>query len=90
MESNFVTIEFEALPQNQGFARAIAASYAASLDPTMEELTEIKTAVSEAVSNAVIHGYGRKGTGTITMELKTIDSDKIFIKIIILYSLNLW
>lgn len=81
MESNFVTIEFEAMPQNQGFARAIAASYAAQLDPTVEELTEIKTAVSEAVSNAVIHGYQRKGEGKIVMEFKTIDRDKIFIKI---------
>ncbi|MCI5688345.1 anti-sigma F factor [Anaerovoracaceae bacterium 42-11] len=81
MESNFVTIEFEALPQNQGFARAVAASYAAPLDPTVEELTEIKTAVSEAVSNAVIHGYERKGAGKIVMEFKTIDKDKIFIKI---------
>ena len=78
MESNFVTIEFEAMPQNQGFARAIAASYAAQLDPTVEELTEIK---SEAVSNAVIHGYQRKGEGKIVMEFKTIDRDKIFIKI---------
>ncbi len=81
MESNFVTVEFEALPQNQGFARAVCASYAGQLDPTLEELTEIKTAVSEAVSNAVIHGYERKGTGKIVMELKTMDQDKIFIKI---------
>lgn len=81
MESNFVTVEFEALPENQAFARAVVSAYAAASDPTVEELTEIKTAVSEAVSNSIIHGYGRKGSGKITMELKTINQDKIWIKI---------
>jgi len=81
MESNFVTVEFEALPENQSFARSVVSAYAASSDPTAAELTEIKTAVSEAVSNSIIHGYGKKGTGKIVMEMKTIDRDKIYIKI---------
>jgi len=81
MESNFVKLEFEALPENQSFARSVVSAYAACQDPTMEELTEIKTAVSEAVSNSIIHGYSRKGAGKIVMELKTIDEDKIWIKI---------
>ena len=55
MESNFVKLEFEALPENQSFARSVVSAYAASSDPTMEELTEIKTAVPEAVSNSIIH-----------------------------------
>ena len=81
MESNFVKIEFEALAENQSFARAVAASYASAADPTVEELTEIKTAVSEAVSNSIIHGYSKKGTGKIQMEMKTIDRNKIWIRI---------
>ncbi len=81
MESNFVTVEFEALPENQSFARSVVSAYAASSDPTAAELTEIKTAVSEAVSNSIIHGYGKTGTGKIVMEMKTIDRDKIYIKI---------
>ena len=80
MESNFVTVEFEALPENQSFARSVVSAYAASSDPTAAELTEIKTAVSEAVSNSIIHGYGKTGTGKIVMEMKTIDRDKIYIK----------
>ena len=80
-ESNFVTVEFEALPENQSFARSVVSAYAASSDPTAAELTEIKTAVSEAVSNSIIHGYGKTGTGKIVMEMKTIDRDKIYIKI---------
>lgn len=81
MEKNRVVIEFEALPENQAFARAVAAAFCAAADPTMEELTEIKTAVSEAVSNAVIHAYDRKGTGRITMEMKWLDPDKVFISV---------
>lgn len=81
MENNIVIIEFEALPTNQSFARSVTAAYCASLDPTIEELTELKTAVSEAVSNAIIHGYDKTGIGKIKMELKTLDKDKVFVKI---------
>ena len=82
MENNLVTLEFEALPQNQSFARSVVSAYCAASDPTVEELTEIKTAVSEAVSNAIIHGYERKGKGKIRMELSFIDRDKISVKVI--------
>lgn len=81
MESNFVTVEFEATPENQSFARSVVSAYAAASDPTAAELTEIKTAVSEAVSNSIIHGYGKTGIGKIVMEMKTIDQNKIYIKI---------
>ena len=89
MENNLVTLEFEALPQNQSFARSVVSAYCAASDPTVEELTEIKTAVSEAVSNAIIHGYERKGKGKIRMELSFIDRDKISVKVIIMTSLYL-
>lgn len=81
MENNLVTIEFDALPTNQSFARSVTAAYCALLDPTVEELTELKTAVSEAVSNAIIHGYEKTGVGKIKMKLKTLDKDKIIVKI---------
>lgn len=58
---NRLKIEFSALPENEAFARAVAAAFVMPVDPTVEELTEIKTAVSEAVSNCVIHGYGSNG-----------------------------
>ena len=51
MENNLVTLEFEALPQNQSFARSVVSAYCAASDPTVEELTEIKTAVSEAATS---------------------------------------
>lgn len=81
MENNYTVIEFEALPENQSFARAVSAAYCAQLDPTAVELAEIRTAVSEAVSNAIIHGYERKGTGRICMELSQEEESRIVIKV---------
>ena len=81
MEGNIVKLEFEALPRKPGFCQISRQRLLRQSRPTLEELTEIKTAVSEAVSNAIIHGYERKGTGQIEMELKTMDKDKVYIKI---------
>lgn len=81
MKKNYIKTEFEALPLNQSFARAVVSAYAAAKDPTVEELTEIKTAVSEAVSNAIIHGYEKKGKGRILMEMEELEPDKLLIRI---------
>lgn len=54
---NEMKIEFDAISENEAFARVAVAAFVSPLDPTMEEISDIKTAVSEAVTNAVIHGY---------------------------------
>lgn len=61
---NNMKVEFEALPENEGFARVAVAAFLTPLNPTLEEIEDVKTAVSEAVANAVIHGYKEQG-GTI-------------------------
>lgn len=61
---NNMKVEFEALPENEGFARVAVAAFLTPLNPTLEEIEDVKTAVSEAVTNAVIHGYKEQG-GTI-------------------------
>ena len=58
MLKNRLRIEFEALSENESFARVAVAAFIAPLNPTLEELSDVKTAVSEAVTNAIIHGYG--------------------------------
>lgn len=63
---NHVTVTFDAISANEGFARMVIAAFVVSENPTVEEVTDIKTAVSEAVTNAVIHGYEEKG-GSISM-----------------------
>lgn len=55
---NEMEISFDAVSENEGFARVAVAAFVSGLNPTLEELADIKTAVSEAVTNAIIHGYG--------------------------------
>lgn len=54
---NEMSMEFDAVSNNESFARVAVAAFIAPLNPTVEELADIKTAVSEAVTNAIIHGY---------------------------------
>ena len=60
--NNEVRVEFDAISENEAFARISAAAFITPLNPTLEEIADVKTAVSEAVTNAIIHGYeGRTG-----------------------------
>lgn len=59
-KKNEMKIEFDAISENEGFARVAVAAFMSSLDPTLEEISDVKTAVSEAVTNAIIHGYEEK------------------------------
>lgn len=55
--TNEMCMEFDAVSNNESFARVAVAAFIAPLNPTLEEMSDIKTAVSEAVTNAIIHGY---------------------------------
>ena len=61
MMENRMELRFEALPQNEAFARVTIAAFAVQLCPTLPEMADLKTAVSEAVTNAIVHGYGGQG-----------------------------
>ena len=54
---NSMSLTFDSVPENEGFARSAAAGFLAQIDPTVEELCDIRTAVSEAVTNSIVHGY---------------------------------
>ena len=60
MLDNKISIEFQSLSQNEGFARVAVSAFIAQLDPTIDEMADVKTAVSEAVTNSIIHGYENK------------------------------
>ena len=81
MDRNIIKVSFDALPENQGFARSVVSGYLAMSDPTVEELAEVKTAVSEAVSNSIIHGYKDMDAGRIDMEMKMVGADRSVIRI---------
>ena len=63
---NEMRLDFEALPENEAFARLVVSGFMLPLDPTVEELSDVKTAVSEAVTNAIVHGYAG-GPGTVRL-----------------------
>lgn len=54
---NEMEITFDAVSDNEAFARVAVAAFIAHLNPTLEEMADVKTAVSEAVTNCIIHGY---------------------------------
>ena len=59
---NSFTVYFDALLENEGFARSMVAAFCVKLNPSVSEINDIKTAVSEAVTNSIVHGYaGKKG-----------------------------
>ena len=57
---NEMTMKFDAISANEGFARSAVAGFCVQLNPTLDEITDIKTAVSEAVTNCVVHAYPKK------------------------------
>lgn len=56
-KTNHISLSFDAISENEAFARMTAAMFIAQLNPTLDDVEDVKTAVSEAVTNAIIHGY---------------------------------
>lgn len=81
---NEMEIYFDAISENESFARVVVAAFAAQKNPTLEELSDIKTAVSEAVTNAIIHGYenitGYGKHGTLRPAYEKITPGKVRLK----------
>ncbi|WP_035101796.1 anti-sigma F factor [Aneurinibacillus terranovensis] len=66
-ERNFMSLQFAARSENEGFARVAVASFLSRLSITFDEIEEIKTVVSEAVTNCIIHGYEGNENGVVTI-----------------------
>ena len=75
--TNEMMIEFDAVGENEGFARVVVAAFVSRLNPTLEELGDLKVAVSEAVTNAIIHGYDSQ----IKHVAVTTDHDTVQIRV---------
>lgn len=74
-----IRVEFEAVSENEAFARTVAAVYLSRFNPMVAELEDIKTAVSEAVTNAIIHGYtGARGKVVMECGVKRTNSNVDF------------
>lgn len=72
---NVMNLSFNALGENEGFARVAVAAFAAKLNPTVDDLAELKTAVSEAVTNAIIHGYNSNPAGIVYISATIEDGE---------------
>lgn len=73
MINNVMNLEFLAVSQNEGFARATVAAFLTQLDPTIEEISDVKMAVSEAVTNSIVHGYENMN-GIVKIEMRILES----------------
>lgn len=62
-------MKFDAISENESFARSAVASFVLPLNPTIEEINDVKTAVSEAVTNCVVHAYSDGGEVEIFVSL---------------------
>lgn len=80
---NEMRIEFDAISENESFARVAVAAFVTPLNPTMEEISDIKTAVSEAVTNAIIHGYDGADEKT-SCDVEDRAENKVYIHCLIL------
>ncbi len=77
---NNARIRFDAISQNEAFARLCVSAFIAGANPNLEELSDIKTAVSEAVTNAIVHGY-KNSSGEIEMVLN-LTKNKLTIQVL--------
>ena len=76
---NEMTVIFDAVSENEAFARNTVAAFCVTLDPTVDQINDIKTAVSEAVTNCTVHAY-RGNLGIVTVECE-IDGNELHIKV---------
>ena len=79
-EINRMKLEFDAISENEAFARQTRSVFAAALDPTVEEISDLRLVISEAVTNCVVHAY--KGTrGKVTIEAALYEDRRLKVKI---------
>ncbi len=84
---NEMELIFDAVSNNESFARTAVAAFVSHLNPTLEEISDIKTAVSEAVTNSIIHGYenlyGYGRHGEVRPAYQTLHQGKVKIRCIL-------
>lgn len=80
MVANEFRMTIDSRSVNEGFSRAVVASFTAQLDPTVEEINDIKTAVSEAVTNCIVHGY-KNSLGKIYITVKIHENNLVVVSI---------
>ncbi len=76
---NQMTVIFNAVTENEAFARNTVAAFCVSLDPTIDQINDIKTAVSEAVTNCIVHAYPNKSADNKITITATVTDQSVHI-----------
>ncbi len=77
---NEMKVTFPSRSANEGFARAVVASFLSQLDPAVDELSDLRTAVSEAVTNCIVHAYP-DSIGDITVQMRLYENGRTVVKV---------
>ena len=77
---NEMKVTFPSRSANEGFARAVVASFVSQLDPAVDELSDLRTAVSEAVTNCIVHAYP-DSIGDITVQMRLFENGRTVVKV---------
>ena len=77
---NEMKVTFPSRSANEGFARAVVASFLSQLDPAVDELSDLRTAVSEAVTNCSVHAYP-DSIGDITVQMRLFENGRTVVKV---------
>ena len=78
---NQMTVIFDAITENEAFARNTVAAFCVALDPTVDQINDIKTAVSEAVTNCIVHAYPDRSQNNKITITTTISENSVHIVI---------
>ena len=77
---NEMKVTFPSRSANEGFARAVVASFLSQLDPAVDELSDLRTAVSEAVTNCIVHAYP-DSIADITVQMRLFENGRTVVKV---------
>ena len=77
---NEMKVTFPSRSANEGFARAVVASFLSQLGPAVDELSDLRTAVSEAVTNCIVHAYP-DSIGDITVQMRLFENGRTVVKV---------
>ena len=77
---NEMKVTFPSRSANEGFARAVVASFLSQLDPAVDELSDLRTAVSEAVTNCIVHAYP-DSIGDIPVQMRLFENGRTVVKV---------
>ena len=73
---NEMTLEFDALLENEVFARTSGVAFLLPYNLSVDELMEIKTILAEMIVNSIVHGYQNSQKGKVVLKMN-VDNEYV-------------